>query len=93
MWQSLEENDPWVMWGPNTIHTVGFERKFSQRPGNLTVVRVPGRTHDPLNHPDERNSLTQWLNQRVPTPLVPGANGFNYESVLPMIHQRLREPR
>ncbi len=93
MWQSLEENDPWVMWGPNTIHTVGFERKFSQRPGNLTVVRVPGRTHDPLNHPDERNSLTQWLNQRVPTPLVPGANGFNYESVLPLIHQRLREPR
>ena len=93
MWQSLEQHDPWVMWGRNTIDTVGFERKFTQHPGNLTVVRVPGKTHDPLNHADERASLTAWLNRRVPQPLVPGANGFVYESALPRIQQQLQSPR
>lgn len=93
MWQSLEEHDPWVMWGANTVHTVGFERKFADKPNRLTVVRVPGRTHEPLNQPAERESLTAWLNARVAHPLRPGGNGFLYESVLPRIQQRLEETR
>ena len=93
MWQSLEEHDPWVMWGPNTVHTVGFERKFVDKPDRLTVVRVPGRTHEPLNQQAERDSLIAWLNARVAHPLRPGGNGFLYESTLPRIQQRLEEPR
>ena len=93
MWQSLEEFDPWVMFGKNNVSNVGFERKFMADPSKLTVVRVPGRTHDPLNHQDERASLVNWLNERVGTALVPGQNGFNYETTLPEIHQRLKDSR
>lgn len=93
MWQSLEEFDPWVMYGKNTTSTVGFERKFMADPSKLTVVRVPGRTHDPLNQEAERSSLVTWLNQRVGTGSPPGQSGFNYETTLPDIHQRLRDPR
>lgn len=91
MWQSLEENDPWVVPRGATVREVTFERKFSSIPQNLTVVIVPGKTHDPLVQDAERSSLAAWLNQRVPQKIVPGQNGFNYESVLPDIQQRLKK--
>jgi dienelactone hydrolase len=93
MWQSLEEFDPWVVFPPGaTVKDVTFERKFKEFPENLTVVIVPGRTHDPLNQEAERLSLTAWLNARVSQPLRPGQAGFNFESVLPEIQRRLRAP-
>jgi hypothetical protein len=51
----------------------------------LTVVRVPGNTHDPLNHADERNSLSTWLNWLVPFSPSNGSTTFNYENALPAI--------
>ncbi len=90
MWQSLEEFDPWVMYGNNNMSNVGFERKFTDKPGNLTVVRVPGKTHDPLNQEAERQSLFQWLAARVGKQLVAGQNSFNYEPTLPEIHKKLQ---
>lgn len=92
MWQSLEEFDPWVMWGANTVHTVGFERKFTSAPHLLTVVRVPGHTHEPINHPAERQSLSAWLQARVPGPWAPGLQGFDYEKTLPTLQERMRGP-
>lgn len=91
MWQSLEEFDPWVVFPPGaTVKDVTFERKFKELPGNLTVVIVPGRTHDPLNQDAERSSLAAWLNARVSQPLRPGQAGFDFEAVLPEIHRGLR---
>jgi dienelactone hydrolase len=89
MWQSLEEFDPWVMYGNNNTSNVGFERKFTANPEKLTIIRVPGKTHDPLNQEAERQSLFRWLNDRVSIPLVRGANGFNYENMLPEIQKKL----
>lgn len=90
MWQSLEESDPWVVFPQGaTVKDVTFERKFSSHPQNLTLVIVPGRTHFPLNQEAERASLRQWLSQRTPVAHVPGQNGFNYESVLREIQDRL----
>lgn len=91
MWQSLEEFDPWVVFPPGaTVKDVTFERKFKEHPGNLTVIIVPGRTHEPLNQDAERSSLASWLNARVSQSLRPGQNGFDFESVLPEIQRRLR---
>lgn len=93
MWQSLEEFDPWVVFPPGTVvKNVTFERKFLEHPGNLTVVTVPGKTHDPLNQEAERTSLMTWLNARAAQPLRPGQAGFDFETVLPDIHRRLRAP-
>ena len=93
MWQSLEEFDPWVVFPRGaTVQDVTFERKFREHPGNLTVVIVPGRTHQPLNHEAERSSLAAWLNARVSQPLRSGQAGFDFESVLPDIHRALRAP-
>lgn len=95
MWQSLEENDPWVVFPAGaTVRDVTFERRFRDAPQNLTVVTVPGRTHNPLNQEPERESLRQWLSERVGgAPLVRGQNGFNYENSLPAIQAQLREGR
>lgn len=90
LWQSLEEQDPWVIPTGMTVRDVTFERKFKTQPQNLTTVIVPGRTHDPLVQEAERASLVAWLNQRVPQQIKPGQNGFNYESVLPEIQRKLR---
>jgi dienelactone hydrolase len=90
MWQSLEENDPWVVPRGATVRDVTFERKFVANPQNLTVVIVPGKTHDPLVQEAERASLAAWLNQRVPQRIVPGQNGFDYEAALPEVQQRLK---
>jgi hypothetical protein len=81
----------WVVPRGATARDVTFERKFSGNPQALTVVIVPGKTHDPLVQDAERASLAAWLNQRVPQKIVPGQNGFNYESVLPDIQQRLKK--
>ena len=91
MWQSLEEFDPWVTFPPGTkVQEVTFERKFKDHLDQLTVVIVPGNTHNPLNHDRERSSLNAWLDKHVPK--APGFNqsGFNYESILPELQQRLR---
>lgn len=93
MWQSLEDFDPWVMYGNNNTSNVGFERKFQADPSKLTIVRVPGRTHDPINSDSERSSLVTWLNQRVKATLIQGQNGFNYEAVLPEIHEKLKNSK
>lgn len=92
MWQSLEEFDPWVVFPEGTrVQDVTFEAQFkSTAPQNLTVVIVPGKTHWPLNQEAERASLRQWLNQRVTTPHVGGQNGFNYESALSDIQEKLK---
>ncbi|HUD32879.1 MAG TPA: hypothetical protein VMR43_07655 [Variovorax sp.] len=90
LWQSLEENDPWVVPPGSTVRDVTFERKFKDHPENLTMVIVPGRTHDPLVQEAERASLMAWLNQHVPQQIKPGQNGFDYESVLPEIQRKLR---
>ncbi len=90
LWQSLEEYDPWVVPPGSTVRDVTFERKFTAHPQNLTVVTVPGKTHDPLVQPAEQASLYAWLNQRVPQQIKPGQNGFGYESVLPEIQRKLR---
>ena len=90
MWQSLEENDPWAVPNGVTAKEVTFERKFLEHKGNLTFVIAPGKSHDPLNQDVERASLSTWLSARVSSPLRPGQAGFNFESVLPEIHKRLR---
>lgn len=94
MWQSLEEFDPWVVFPEGTrVQDVTFERKFVDNPQKLTWVLVPGKTHFPLNQEPERESLRQWLTQRVSTSLVVGQNGFNYDAVVGDIQRRLREAR
>ena len=90
LWQSLEENDPWVIPPGLTVRDVTFERKFKAQPQNLTTVILPGKSHDPLVQDAERSSLVAWLNQRVPQAIKPGQNGFGYESVLPEIQRKLR---
>jgi hypothetical protein len=92
MWQSLEEFDPWVVFPEGTrVQEVTFEAQFkSAAPQNLTVVIVPGKTHWPLNQEAERASLRQWLNQRVIARHVGGQNGFNYETALPAIQEKLK---
>lgn len=92
MWQSLEEFDPWVVFPEGTrVQDVTFEAQFkSAAPQNLTVVIVPGKTHWPLNQEAERASLRQWLNQRVVARHVGGQNGFDYETALPAIQEKLK---
>lgn len=93
MWQSLEEFDPWVVFPRGaTVRDVTFERKFTEHPGQLTLVVVPGKTHEPLNQDAERASLSAWLNARVPPTPRTGPPSFNFESALPEIQRRLRQP-
>ncbi|TWO72856.1 hypothetical protein FN976_01020 [Caenimonas sedimenti] len=93
MWQSLEENDPWVVTaGATHVSQVTFTPRFAANPSALTVVIVPGRTHDPLNHENERNSLQRWLDERVQQPLTAGQNGMDYEKALPALQQRVPAP-
>ena len=42
MWQSLEENDPWVVSGGLTVAQVSFAPKFHDNPAAHTLVVVPG---------------------------------------------------
>lgn len=92
MWQSLEEFDPWVVFPEGTrVRDVTFERKFKAAPDKLTVVIVPGRTHNPLNHEDERRSLSAWLDRMVPKASDFRLDGVDYEALLPELQQRLRK--
>jgi len=90
MWQSLEMFDPWVNFPLGAkVQDVTFERKFTDQPEQLTVVIVPGNTHNPLNHDRERSSLNAWLDKQVPKALGFYQNGFDYERFLPELQQRL----
>ena len=91
MWQSLEEFDPWVVFPQGArVRDVTFERKFRDAPDRLTVVIVPGRTHNPLNHEDERQSLSAWLDRLAPKVSGFRLDGVNYEAFLPDLQERLR---
>ena len=91
LWQSLEEFDPWVVFPPGTkVRDVSFERKFRDHADKLTVVIVPGKTHNPLNHDDERQSLSAWLDRLVPKPAGFRLDGVDYEALLPDLQDRLR---
>jgi len=87
LWSSLEDEDAWAG-GSKQSPAVGFERKFTGDPGKLTTVRIAGSSHDPLIHKVETDSLQQWLNDRVPS--RPPQTGFNYETALPEIQQKLQ---
>jgi len=87
MWSSLEDEDPWAG-GSKQYPAIGFERKFSANPAKLTSVRIAGSSHDPLIHKVETDSLQQWLRERVPQ--EPPRTGFNYETALPEIQQKLK---
>ena len=87
MWSSLEDEDPWAG-GTKQYPAVGFERKFLANPSKLTAVRVAGDSHNPLIHQAETDSLRRWLRERVPND--PARTGFNYETALPDIQQKLR---
>jgi dienelactone hydrolase len=92
MWQSLEEFDPWVVFPPGTkVQDVSFGPKFRDMPQNHTLVIVPGSTHNPLNHENERASLTAWLDKLVPKAPGFNLNGFDYEAALPDLQGRLRQ--
>ena len=88
MWSSLEDEDRWAG-GSKQTPAVGFERKFTSNPGKLTTVRIAGSSHDPLIHRVETDSLQQWLTDRVPS--KPPQTGFDYETVLPEIQQKLKQ--
>ena len=87
MWSSLEDEDPWAG-GSRQYPAVGFERKFAAHPNNLTAVRLAGTSHNPLIHKVQTDSLERWLRDRVP--LEPARTGFNYETALPEIQQKLK---
>lgn len=90
MWSSNEDEDPWAQ-GSKSQPSVGFERKFTAMPENLTSFRFAGNSHDPLIRPGETDSLRQWLNQYFPGAAPKNTSGMVYEDKLPMIQERLRQ--
>lgn len=91
MWSSIEDEDPWAG-GSKHRPAVGFQEKFKNQPENLTEFRYPGDSHNPLVRPGEGQSLRDWLNTRVSTPLQKTQNGFNYEDVLPAVQEAVNRP-
>lgn len=89
MWSSNEDEDPWAQ-GSKAQPAVGFERKFTSRPENLTSYRYAGNSHDPLVRPGEIESLRAWLTKYVPGRPLRDTSGMVYEDKLPLIQERLR---
>lgn len=89
MWSSNEDEDPWAQ-GSKAQPAVGFERKFVDRPENLTAFRFPGNSHDPLVRPGEMESLRTWLARYFPGRALRDTSGMVYEDKLPLIQERLR---
>jgi dienelactone hydrolase len=92
MWSSNEDEDPWAQ-GSKAQPAVGFERKFTSRPENLTSFRYAGNSHDPLVRPGEVESLRAWLTKYVPGRPLRDTSGMVYEDKLPLIQERLRAVR
>lgn len=90
MWSSNEDEDPWAQ-GSRGQPTIGFERKFVERPENLTSFRFPGNSHDPLIRPEEIASLRTWLNKYFAGPVLRNTSGMVYEDKLPLIQERLQK--
>lgn len=86
MWSSIEDEDRWAG-GTKQQPAVGFQEKFKNHPENLTEFRFAGDSHDPLVRPGEMQSLRDWLNKQVSTPLQKTPNGFNYEDALPAVQE------
>lgn len=89
MWSSNEDEDPWAM-GTRAQPAVGFERKFTSHPENLTSFRFPGNSHDPLVRPGEVESLRAWLARHFPGRAPRDSGGMVYEDKLPLIQERLQ---
>jgi len=89
MWSSNEDEDPWAQ-GSKAQPAVGFERKFTDRPENLTSYRHWGNSHDPLVRPDEVASLRAWLAKHIPVRASSSKSGLMYEDKLPSIQERLQ---
>jgi len=89
MWSSNEDEDPWAQ-GSKAQPAVGFERKFTARPENLTSYRHAGNSHDPLVRPAEVESLRAWLAKHVPGRPLRDTSGMVYEDKLPGIQERLQ---
>ena len=89
MWSSNEDEDPWAQ-GSRSEPAIGFERKFLDRPENLTSFRFPGNNHDPLIRPEEIASLRAWLNKYFPGQPIRNTSGMVYEDKLPLIQESLR---
>lgn len=92
MWSSNEDEDPWAQ-GTRANPAVGFERKFVDRPENLTSYRFAGNSHDPLIRPDEVASLRAWLKKYFPGDPLRGSPNMVYEDKLPLIQEQLRRGR
>lgn len=90
MWSSNEDEDPWAQ-GSKGRPAVGFERKFSSHPENLTSFRFAGNSHDPLKRPGELESLRQWLNLHFKGQPLRDTSGMVYEDQLPLIQQKLKQ--
>lgn len=91
MWSSNEDEDPWAQ-GSKARPAVGFERKFTRHPDNLTSFRFAGTSHDPLVRPGESESLRRWLQNHLPGPVPRTTGGMSYEDQLPAIQARLPQP-
>lgn len=89
MWSSNEDEDPWAQ-GTKAQPSVGFERKFTARPENLTSYRHAGNSHDPLVRPAELESLRGWLAKNFSASASSGTSSFVYEDKLPSIQERLQ---
>lgn len=89
MWSSNEDEDPWAQ-GSKGRPAVGFERKFSANPDNLTSFRFAGNSHDPLKRPAEHESLRLWLNRYFNGTAIKDTSGMVYEDRLPLIQQKLK---
>jgi dienelactone hydrolase len=92
MWSSNEDEDPWAQ-GTKASPAVGFERKFVDRPENLTSYRFAGNSHDPLIRPDEVASLRSWLRRHFPAEPPRAASPMVYEDKLPLLQEHLRKSR
>jgi dienelactone hydrolase len=90
MWSSNEDEDPWAQ-GSKSQSAIGFERKFTSKPENLTSFRFAGNSHDPLTRPGEIESLRKWLDRNYPGVRPKGTSGMVYENKLPMIQERLKQ--
>lgn len=88
MWSSNEDEDIWAQ-GTKGKPAVGFERKFTAHPDNLTSFRFAGNGHDPLVRPGETESLRAWLSRTVPGKAPRDTGGVAYEDKLPLIQERL----
>jgi dienelactone hydrolase len=89
MWSSNEDEDPWAQ-GSKAQPAIGFERKFTARPENLTSYRHWGNSHDPLVRSDEVGSLRAWLARHVPVSASSSTSSLMYEDKLPSIQERLQ---